>query len=57
MDDGMIKTAAEAHEADAMPRQHEVHCDPETPIASRQPVPNGVTKTPVEPEKRGPLGR
>lgn len=48
MDDKMISTAAEAHEADAMPRRHEVHCDPERPNAAARPVPKGVTKTPVE---------
>lgn len=47
MDDRMIKTAAEAHEADAIPRQHDVHCDPDTPDPARQPMPAGVAKTPV----------
>lgn len=44
----MIYTAAEAHEAAAMPRQHEVHCDPKAPNAAAKPMPKGVTKTPVE---------
>lgn len=48
MDDKMISTAAEAHEADAIPRQHEVHCDPSTPNAATQPVPKGVSQTPLE---------
>lgn len=48
MDDKTISTAAEAHEAQAIPAQHEVHCDPATPSAAAQPVPKGVTKTPVE---------
>jgi len=48
MDEKMISTSAEALEADAMPRRHDVHCDPETPNAATQPVPKGVAKTPVE---------
>lgn len=48
MDETMINTAAEAHEADAIPRRHDVHCDPDTPNTAAQPVPSGVTKTPVE---------
>lgn len=43
-----IQTTAEAHEAQAMPRQHEVHCDPDTPNAARKPRPGGVSKTPVQ---------
>ena len=43
-----IQTTAEAHEAQAMPRQHEVHCDPGATNAATKPVPSGVSKTPVE---------
>ncbi|MEX0367138.1 MAG: DUF6173 family protein [Ruegeria sp.] len=42
-----IKTAAEAVEADALPRAHEVHCDPDARNAADQPVPKGVSKTPA----------
>lgn len=42
-----IKTAAEAEEAAAMPRVHEVHADPSKPNAAKNPVPKGVAKTPV----------
>ncbi|WP_415921362.1 DUF6173 family protein [Tateyamaria sp. SN6-1] len=42
-----IKTAAEAAEAAAMPRQHEVHSDPKARNAADQPVPAGVKKTPA----------
>jgi len=42
-----IKTAAEAEEADAMPRQHEVHSDPKARNAADQPLPKGVKKTPA----------
>jgi hypothetical protein len=42
-----IKTAAEAEEAAAMPRVHEVHSDPSKPNAAKKPVPKGVAKTPV----------
>ncbi len=47
MDDD-IKTTAEAVEADAMPRCHEVHCDPETPNISTKPVPKSVKDTPAK---------
>ncbi|WP_299624915.1 DUF6173 family protein [uncultured Tateyamaria sp.] len=47
MGEKMIDTSAEAYEADAMPRPHEVHSDPETPNAAQKPVPKGVAKTPV----------
>ncbi|GGX53491.1 hypothetical protein GCM10007385_21950 [Tateyamaria omphalii] len=43
-----IKTAAEAVEAEALPRAHEVHCDPDARNAADQPVPKGVSKTPTE---------
>ncbi|MEM8654837.1 MAG: hypothetical protein AAGF36_08830 [Pseudomonadota bacterium] len=47
-----IKTAAEAIEAEALPRAHEVHSDPDARNAADQPVPKGVAKTP--PEKKSP---
>ncbi len=40
-----IKTTAEAVEAAALPRHHEVHSDPE---AQAVEVPEGVAKKPVE---------
>jgi len=43
-----VKTAAEAVEADALPRVHEVHADPATPNAGNNAVPRGVAKTPVQ---------
>ena len=39
----LIKTAAEAVEADALPRMHEVHSDPEARNAKDQPLPKGIT--------------
>ena len=42
-----IQTAAEAAEADALPRMHEVHADPSMPNAAKKPVPKGVTETPA----------
>ena len=42
-----VKTAAEAVEADALPRVHEVHSDPTMPNAGNKAVPKGVAKTPV----------
>ncbi|MEO0402438.1 MAG: DUF6173 family protein [Pseudomonadota bacterium] len=42
-----IKTAAEAVEADALPRCHEVHSDADARNAADQPVPDGVKKTPA----------
>ena len=47
MSDKDINTAAEAVEADALPRQHEVHSDPNARNAANQPVPKGVKKTPA----------
>ena len=44
--DETIKTSAEVAEADAMPRQHDVHTDPEQ--AKTVPIPAGVAKTPVQ---------
>ena len=43
-----IKTAAEAVEAEALPRAHEVHCEPGARNAGDQPVPKGVAKVPAE---------
>ena len=42
-----IKTAAEAVEADALPRRHDVHCGPEAKQPAQQAVPKGVAATPV----------
>lgn len=47
MQDDEVKTAAEAYEADALPRLHEVHADPERPCAEDQPLPKGMTRQPV----------
>ncbi|WP_319826197.1 DUF6173 family protein [Thalassovita sp.] len=41
-----ISTTAELHEASAMPRCHEVHADPDTPMVSD--VPAKVTAKPVQ---------
>ncbi|MEP1587728.1 MAG: DUF6173 family protein [Tateyamaria sp.] len=43
-----IQTAAEASEADALPRCHEVHNDPKTPNMSGKSVPKKVSDKPVE---------
>jgi len=45
--DDLIKTAAEAAEADALPRMHEVHSDPEAQNAADQPLPKGMADKPV----------
>ena len=45
--DNEIKTAAEAIEADALPRLYEVHSDPSSRNASDQPVPKGITQKPA----------
>ena len=45
--DNEIKTAAEAIEADALPRLYEVHSDPDRRNASDQPVPKGMTQKPA----------
>ena len=42
-----IHTAAEAAEADALPRIHEVHSDPKTPNMSGKSVPKKVSETPA----------
>ena len=43
-----IKTTAELAEADALPRCHEVHTDPDTECTSEKPVPNGIRKVPAD---------
>ncbi len=43
-----IETAAEAAEAHAMPRVHEVHTDPDAKNAQDQKLPKGVSGKPVE---------
>ena len=43
-----IKTAAEAVEADALPRLHEVHTDPKTKCASEQPLRKKMANKPVK---------
>jgi len=43
-----IKTAAEAAEAHALPRVHEVHTNPAEKNAADQPVPKGVAGKSVE---------
>lgn len=43
-----IKTAAEAYEASALPRVHEVHTDPDAKNAKDQPVPKCVSDKPLE---------
>jgi hypothetical protein len=45
--DDQIKTAAEAIEADALPRLHEVHSDPDAKSTSDQPLPKCMAKKPV----------
>ncbi|WP_299723887.1 DUF6173 family protein [uncultured Tateyamaria sp.] len=45
--DDKINTAAEAAEADAMPRCHEVHNDPARRNMASSPVPQSVKKTPA----------
>ncbi|WP_300059719.1 DUF6173 family protein [uncultured Roseobacter sp.] len=42
-----IETSAEAVEADALPRRHEVHCDPETPAPAQTHVPKDMARTPT----------
>jgi hypothetical protein len=42
-----IRTAAEAIEADALPKMHEVHSDPAQRKASGQKLPKGVTDKPA----------
>lgn len=45
--DDMIKTAAEAIEADALPRCYEAHCDPEARRATEEIIPKSVAEQPV----------
>jgi uncharacterized protein DUF6173 len=42
-----IMTMAEAAEGEALPRCHEVHCDPDTPNLASKAVPEAVKKTPA----------
>ncbi|MBW4710559.1 hypothetical protein KX928_22455 [Roseobacter sp. YSTF-M11] len=42
-----IETAAEAAEAQALPRRHEVHCDPETPAPETPDVPRAIASQPT----------
>ncbi|UOA13825.1 MULTISPECIES: DUF6173 family protein [Sulfitobacter] len=43
-----VKTAAEAYEAAALPRMHEVHTDPDQPKSGDQPLPKSVTDKSVK---------
>jgi hypothetical protein len=45
--DELIRTAAEAAEADVLPRLHEVHSDPTQRNADQQAVPKGIIDTPA----------
>lgn len=45
--DNDINTSAEAAERAALPRCHEVHCDPDTPNIASKPVPKSVKDTPT----------
>ena len=45
--DNQIRTAAEAHEAAALPRCHEVHTDPNRPNAAAD-APDAIKQKPVE---------
>ncbi|MDW3224961.1 MAG: DUF6173 family protein [Paracoccaceae bacterium] len=42
-----IATAAEAIEADALPRVHEVHCDPDTPARAGPNLPDTLKSKPT----------
>lgn len=42
-----IMTTAEAYEAQAMPRAHVFHADPDADCAEKQPLPLALTKTPL----------
>ncbi|WP_298973998.1 DUF6173 family protein [uncultured Roseobacter sp.] len=42
-----IATAAEAIEADALPRVHEVHCDPDTPAPKATDLPDAIKSKPA----------
>lgn len=43
-----IKTTAEAYEAQAMPRAHVVHSDPQANCAETKPLPKALTRKPFE---------
>ena len=45
--DNEIRTAAEAVEADALPKMHEVHCDPKQRKASKQKIPKAIADKPT----------
>lgn len=45
--DNEIKTSAEAVEADAMPRMHEVHCNPEATNAQPKAIPKAMADSAV----------
>jgi len=47
MDDD-IKTTAEAHEAQALPRARAAHADPQADCAERKPLPEAMTQTPID---------
>lgn len=42
-----IETSAEAYEASALPKIHEVHADPERRCASEQEMPKAITQQPA----------
>ncbi|WP_299778153.1 DUF6173 family protein [uncultured Roseobacter sp.] len=42
-----IETSAEAAEAAALPRRHDVHCDPETPAPTKVDVPDAIASKPT----------
>ncbi len=46
--DNAIKTTAEAAEADALPRAHAVHSDPNADCAEGKPLPERLTRKPVK---------
>ncbi|MEP5727848.1 MAG: DUF6173 family protein [Sulfitobacter sp.] len=47
MTDETIKTAAEAAEADVLPRLYEAHVDPDKSNAGQDPLPKAMTDKPV----------
>lgn len=42
-----IETAAEVAEAAALPKRHEVHCDPDTPAPTNTDVPKAIAGKPA----------
>ncbi|MGC3938261.1 DUF6173 family protein [Roseobacter sp. EG26] len=42
-----IETSAELAEANALPRRHEVHCDPETPAPDAPELPQSIASKPT----------